>query len=135
MRKLTPVEKNPPRCVTKFVSPIEAIEMYRMLFKDISEGGVEIQYNDRHALGQLAVMTLEVEILTNQLYEIGDAMEVNGDKGNIVTKKNPARDALEKVRPKMIQMMKEFKMTPASRGTKSTGGSGGSELDDEFNQM
>ncbi|AUS01865.1 putative terminase small subunit [Vibrio phage 2.044.O._10N.261.51.B8] len=131
---LTAIEKNPPLAVTSFPLRVEAIEMYRVLYRDITDNGVELQYNDRHALGELAVTMVECQSLRTEIYDKGEYLEVQGDR-NMVTKKNPARDALEKIRPKLYQLMKEFKMTPASRGTKSTGGSGGNELDDEFNQM
>jgi len=131
---LSAIEKNPPRCVTNFVSPVEAIEQYRTLYRDITTNGVVLQYNDRHALGELAVIMLECEILRETCYELGDAMQVQGDR-NIVTKKNPARDALEKLRPKMYLLMKEFKMTPGSRKAVVAGGGSGSPEDDEFNNF
>ena len=131
---LSAIEKNPPRCVMNFVNQFEAIEQYRTLYRDITMNGVVLQYNDRHALGMLAVIMLEVEILTLECYERGDAMEVQGDR-NMITKKNPARDALEKVRPKMIQLMKEFKMTPGSRKAVAAPGGSGSDEDDEFNDF
>lgn len=132
---LSEIEKNPPMSVTRFVYTVEAIEMYRGLYRDITSNGVILQYNDRHALGELAVTMLECELLREELYTTGDAMSVNGDKGNQVTKKNPARDALEKIRPKMLQLMKEFKMTPASRNVKATQGGQGTGGDNEFNNF
>lgn len=133
-RVLSKIELNPPLAVASFPLKVQAVEMYRTLYRDITSNGVELQYNDRHALGELAVTMVECEALRKELYDNGEYLEVQGDR-NVVTKKNPARDALEKIRPKLYQLMKEFKMTPASRGTKSTGGSGGSDLDDEFNNM
>lgn len=127
------IERDYPTCVREFVEPVRAIEKYRELYRDIIGAGTQLQYSDRHALGDLAVMIVESEILRGELYEKGDAMEVNGDKGNVVTKKNPARDALEKLRPKIHAMMREFKMTPGSRKSVITNpGSGGSSLDAEF---
>lgn len=131
------IERDYPTCIRNFVEPVRAIEKYRELYRDIIGAGTELQYSDRHALGDLAVMIVESEILRDELYEKGDAMEVNGDKGNVVTKKNPARDALEKLRPKIHMMMREFKMTPGSRksAVRANPGSGGSSLDAEFNDF
>lgn len=128
--------KNPPSCVKNFAEPTRTIEMYRTLYRDITTNGVDLQYNDRHALGELAVMMVEAEILRAQLYEDGnsDAMQVQGDR-NMITKKNPARDALEKIRAPMLRLMKEFKMTPSSRKVIGGVSTGGSEADEEFNNF
>lgn len=133
---MEPIERDYPTCVANFIEPMRAIEKYRELYRDIIGAGTELQYSDRHALGDLAVMIVESEVLRDSLYEVGDAMEVNGDRGNLVTKKNPARDALEKLRPKIHMMMREFKMTPGSRKSVIRNpGSGGSSLDAEFEQF
>lgn len=130
------IERDYPTCVRNFVEPVRAIEKYRELYRDIIGAGTQLQYSDRHALGDLAVMMIEEEILQANVYTIGDSMEVNGDKQNMVTKKNPARDALEKLRPKIHAMMREFKMTPGSRKSVATNpGSGGSSLDAEFDDF
>lgn len=130
------IERNPPSCVKKFCNVVEAVEMYRTLYRDITNNGVELQYNDRHALGELAVMMLEMQLLREQLYgdEGGESRTVQGDR-NMVTKRNPARDSLEKLRTPVLRLMKEFKMTPGSRNVKAGRGGIGSEADDEFNNF
>lgn len=138
MRELSDIELNPPSCVKTFARPVDALERYRTLYRDITSNGVILQFSHRHALGELAVMMVEVQLLREQLYEgeNSDSMKVQGDR-NIVTKKNPARDALEKIRTPMLRLMKEFNMTPGSgKPTKHTlPGSGESQEDKEFNNF
>ena len=52
--------------------------------------------------------------LRAEIRKTGESLAVQGDR-NVVTKKNPARDALEKIRPQSMRLMKEFNMTPSSR--------------------
>ena len=119
LKMLSEIELNPPSSVKQFARPTEALERYRTLYRDITANGVKIEYSHRHALGELAVMMVEVQLLREQLYDDGntDAMQVQGDR-NIITKKNPARDALEKIRTPMLRLMKEFNMTPGSNSKK-----------------
>lgn len=133
---LSAIERNPPTCVLKFARKVEAIETYRGLYRDITSNGTILQYNDRYALGELAVMMVEVQLLRDQLYggEDGEFMEVQGDRNKIM-KKNPARDALEKIRSPMLKLMKEFKMTPSSRKTIIGVSPGAGEDDNEFDNF
>ena len=107
---MSQIRSNPPESVNTF----EQGQMYKILYDDMTENGVLLQYHDRHALGELAVINCEMNDLRADLRKNGESIEVQGDR-NVVTKKNPARDALEKIRPHQIRLMKEFKMTPSSR--------------------
>lgn len=108
------IRDNPPESVVEY----EEHQMYKTLYDDITSNGVLLQYHDRHTLGELAVILCEMNTLRSELRKHGESMEVQGDR-NKVTKKNPARDALEKIRPQAMRLMKEFKMTPSSRGKQS----------------
>ena len=136
MRELDPIEKNPPSCVKNFPYKTEVIEKYRSIYRDCKSNGLNLQYNDRHALGELAVMLVEAEQLRCQLYggENGEFMEVQGDRNRIM-KKNPARDALAKLTPQILRLMKEFKMTPLSRKATTAPGGDGSDVDNEFDNF
>lgn len=127
---MSDVRNNPPASV---VSEDE-LSRYHTLFDDITGNGTKIEYADRHALGELAVTLIEVDTLRASIRDDGEFMEVQGDR-NKITKKNPSRDALEKIRPAMLRMMKEFRITPNSRaGTKViTPGGGGEE--EEFDKV
>lgn len=106
------IREKPPSSVATW----EEVDKYKTLYDDITNNGVILQYHHRHALGELACMLVEMESLRRSLRDNGEAMTVNGDKGNTVTKRNPARDALDKLRTQSFRLMKEFKMTPASQG-------------------
>ena len=107
---MSEIRSNPPDSVVTF----EEIQMYKTLYDDITDNGVLLQYHDRHSLGELAVILCEMNTLRAEIRKSGESLAVQGDR-NVVTKKNPARDALEKIRPQSMRLMKEFKMTPSSR--------------------
>lgn len=129
MSNIDKILDNPPDSVVDF----DEHEMYRKIVLDISDNGVVVQYHDRYAIGELATMLCEKNRLCQSLKEEGESRKVQGDR-NIVTKKNPARDALEKLRPQILRLMKEFKMTPNSRG-KISGAIGGQGNDDGFDEV
>lgn len=110
------IRANPPESVVSFSER----NMYRTLYDDITENGVLLSYQDRHLLGELAVTMVEMNTLRKELSKEGEWVEVQGDR-NKIKKKNPCRDALEKLRPAVLRIMKEFKMSPVSRGNKSQG--------------
>lgn len=117
------IKRNPP----KSVIDKDETEMYWSLLEDITTNGVTLKYQDRHTLGELAVSMCEMNRLRDELKTNGESMEVQGDR-NVVTKRNPARDALEKLRAPVLRLLKEFQMTPSSRG--KTFGSTTSAIDD-----
>ena len=122
------IKLNPPKSVVQF----EEHEMYRSILADITSNGVVLKYQDRHSLGELAVTLCEMNRLRTELREVGESMLVQGDR-HMITKKNPARDALEKLRAPMLRLMKEFQMTPSSRG--KTYGPTAGDIDDGFDDV
>ena len=110
------VRSNPPSSVDTF----ETEDLYRTLYDDITSGGGTIHFVDRHALGELSVTLCEMNRLRKELQDKGESIESQGDR-NMVTKKNPARDALQKLYPVMMKLFSEFKMTPNSRGKNFSG--------------
>lgn len=105
------------------------------LYDDVTHNGTTIQFVDRHALGELAVTMCEMNRLREELMEKGESIESQGDR-NMVTKKNPARDALQKLYPIMMKLFSEFKMTPNSRGKNFSGkGESGRSSADGFDQI
>lgn len=124
------IRDNPPDSVVTS----EQLMKYRTLYDDITENGTPLKYQDRHSLGELAVILCEMNTLRKDLRENGEWLEVQGDR-NLVRKKNPSRDALEKIRPAMMRLMKEFKMTPASRGRTVQGGIESNSQQDGWDQV
>jgi phage terminase small subunit len=113
MNEIERIRNNPPPSIT--CMGMEEYERYWSILADITSNGVVLKYQDRHALGLLAVSLCEMDRLSKELKVNGEAMEVQGDR-HIITKKNPARDALEKLRAPVLRLMREFQMTPSSRG-------------------
>ncbi len=105
------IRSRPPESVVTF----EQRQAYMTYYDDLTENGVLLQYHDRHALGELAVIVCEMNDLRTNLRDNGEWLEVQGDRNKIM-KRNPSRDSLEKIRPQFFRLMKEFKMTPNSRG-------------------
>lgn len=125
------VRDNPPMSVTTFVE----MDLYKTLYDDITDNGTTIHFVDRHALGELAVTQCEMRRLREELSEKGESIESQGDR-NMVTKKNPARDALQKLYPVMMKLLSEFKMTPNSRGKNFSGkGETGKNTNDGFDEV
>ena len=122
------IRNHPPKSVVNF----DEHEMYRSILADITKNGVTLKYQDRHSLGELAVTLCEMNRLRQELRDVGESMVVQGDR-HMITKKNPARDALEKLRPAVLRLLKEFQMTPSSRG-KTFGPSEG-EVGDGFDNI
>lgn len=122
------IKNNPPKSVVD----MDEHNQYWTLLDDITNNGVVLEYQDRHSLGELAVSICEMNRLRHELKDKGESMEVQGDR-NVVTKKNPARDALEKLRAPVLRLMKEFKMTPSSRG--KTYGPAGGDKNDGFDEV
>lgn len=104
------IRDKPPGSITTWAE----VEVYRTLYDDITAGGVVLDINHRHALAELSCLTVEMSLLRAHVNEHGASMTVNGDKRNTVTKRNPSVDALLKCRVQYLQLLKEFKMTPAS---------------------
>ena len=122
------IKNNPPKSVVD----MDEHNQYWTLLDDITNNGVVLEYQDRHSLGELAVSICEMNRLRHELKDKGESMEVQGDR-NVVTKKNPARDALEKLRAPVLRLMKEFKMRPSSRG--KTYGPAGGYKNDGFDEV
>tara|TARA_R110000850_G_scaffold273956_1_gene410973 strand:- start:681 stop:1034 length:354 start_codon:yes stop_codon:yes gene_type:complete len=113
----------------------ETEDLYRTIYDDITDNGTTIHFVDRHALGELAVTLCEMNRLRKELQENGESIESQGDR-NMVTKKNPARDALQKLYPVMMKLFSEFKMTPNSRGKNFSGkGESGTTTKDDWDNI
>ena len=112
------VRDRPPMSVVTF----EMVDTYRTLYDDITDNGTSVHFVDRHALGELAVTICEMNELRNQLRTGGESVTAQGDR-HMITKKNPAREALQRLYPVMMKLFSEFNMTPKSRG-KDFGGRG-----------
>lgn len=127
------VRDNPPDTIIT----VQEFDKYKSLYDDIVGNGVPLKFSHRHALAELAVSLVEMQNLRAQLLE-GEWVEVQGDR-HIIRKRNPARDALDKLRTSTMRMFKEFKMTPASMGKQLSAPPGQAEIssgiEDDFDQI
>ena len=103
------VRDNPPDTIITE----QELDKYLDLYDDITANGVPIQYSHRHSLAELAVQLVEMLSLRQDLAKNGESMELQGDR-NKVTKRNPSRDALDKLRTSTTRLFREFRMTPSS---------------------
>ncbi len=120
----------PPSLATK-----EQRDMYQMFYDDITNEGVVLQYRDRHMLAEAAANQVEINALREDLRIRGEHIETTGDRGHTVTKKNPSREALEKMRPAQLRIMKAFSMSPADRGKATASPQVGKKTDDGFGDV
>lgn len=88
--------------------------MYRTLYDDITGGGRAIEYQDRHALGELAVTIIEMQELRKHIREHGVMMEVQGDR-NMIMKRNGSCDVLDRKTGHYNRLIKAFGMAPEYR--------------------
>ena len=127
------IKNNPPMQVR---SEYAYFDKYRTLYDDITSNGVLLKYQDRHALAELAMMLVDMETCRAEIRDKGIMMKVQGDR-NIITKRNPAVDVLQKMQPILIRMFEKFQMTPSSRKTGGGTGAGleSGQTDDGFGDV
>lgn len=108
---------NPPASIVTE----DELDMYQTLLDDITASGASLQFEDRHALGELAASLVDMAHCRNVIRE-GTTAQVQGDR-NVVTKPKPEVAMLQKLQVHVKAMFREFNLTPNSRGSK--GGKGG----------
>ena len=110
------VRENPPDSIIT----AGELTVYEVMFDDINSSGRVLQFNDRHALAELAIITVEMKGLRQDIRRDGVMMKVDGDRGEI-TKRNGACDVLDKRITAHARLLKAFGMAPEYR-PKQTGG-------------
>ena len=127
---MTGVRANPPASVVSK----EDVKMYVTLYDDITRDGKTLQYQDRHALADLAITLVEMAALRTDIREKGVMMEVDGDRGK-VTKRNGSCDVLDRRITAAHRLLKSFGMTPESRPKASAGVVPLEQTDDKFGEI
>ena len=119
----------------KFIRTDLQLQYYRDTLQKIKKNGTVLQNVDADGLGMLALNLAIVDECMADIADKGIHIEVQGDR-NVVTKKNPAVDMLDKAQSAIRFYLKEFKMTPNSRGKTLGGGGNPAERDDdEFDKV
>ena len=104
-----------------YVKTTLEMRYWRKLLAVLQERGTPVQAIDHYALGMLACNLATVEECREDLRENGIHVEVSGDRGHIVRKRNPSFDLLKESQAQVKHYLSQFKMSPASRGVELSG--------------
>ena len=104
---------------------------YQSMYDQIKDNGTVMQSVDTYGLGMLAFNMALVDDCNYSIANKGMNMEYQGDR-KMVLKRNPALDVLKDAQAAVRFYLKEFKMTPTSRGKVL---SAGNNSDDGFDEV
>jgi len=104
---------------------------YQSMYDQIKDNGTVMQSVDTYGLGMLAFNMALVDDCNYSIANKGMNMEYQGDR-KMVLKRNPALDVLKDAQAAVRFYLKEFKMTPTSRGKIL---SAGNNTDDGFDDV
>lgn len=107
------------------------VKYYQQMYGKIEDNGTPIQETDVYALGMLALNMALVDECNESIQMYGMSMEYRGDR-KMVLKRNPALDILKDAQAAVRFYLKEFKMTPNSRGRQLGGGTTPGQQNDGF---
>lgn len=99
----------------KFLQTALEKRYYRAVVNKIRDNGQIMQVVDCYGIGMLALNLALVEECRKDIRKRGVDVTVQGDR-NIVTKKNSSLEVLKDAQSAIKYYLKEFNMTPASRG-------------------
>lgn len=108
-------ESNVGECPPDFVRSELQLRYYREMYHKIDQNGTPTKSVDVYALGMLAINLALIDECLLEISNDGMSVKHQGDRKE-VTKKNPAIDLMDKAQAAVRFYLKEFKMTPSSRG-------------------
>lgn len=114
---MTTIRDNPPASI----AGQDELKLYQELYDDIVDNGGQLRFDDRYALAELAITLVEMNRCREDIRINGTMMELTGERGNPVTKRNPAVEILQRAQTHAKALFKEFKLTPMSRGRQPAG--------------
>jgi P27 family predicted phage terminase small subunit len=100
----------------KFISTSIERRYWRQLLIDLKQKGVDISQLDGYALGLLACNLATIEECRADISERGTHIQMAGDRGHIVSKRNPSLELLKEAQQQVKFYLSQFHMTPSSRG-------------------
>lgn len=106
------------RAYPNFIKNDLEIHYYETMHDQIALNGTLMLSTDANALGMLAFNLALIDRCNWSISKKGMNMEYRGDR-KMVLKRNPALDVLKDAQAAVRFYMKEFKMTPGSRGNNS----------------
>ena len=108
-------------------------QYYNGMYDKIKSNGTVMTGVDSYALGMLSFNLALVDECAWSIDREGLTLEVQGDR-NVITKKNPALEVLKDAQSAVRFYLKEFGMTPNSRG-KELNPQANNESNDGFDKV
>ena len=100
----------------KFISTTIERRYWRQLLLDLKQKGVDVSQLDGYALGLLACNLSTIEECRADINERGTHIQMAGDRGHMVSKRNPSLELLKEAQQQVKFYLSQFHMTPSSRG-------------------
>lgn len=129
-----PTKKTMRNAWPEFIITELQVNYYQQMYDKIEDNGTPMQNTDTYALGMLALNMALVDECNESIQMLGMNMEYRGDR-KMVLKRNPALDILKDAQAAVRFYLKEFKMTPTSRGRQLGDGNKPGNQNDGFNEV
>ena len=100
----------------KFVSTNIECRYWEQLVVDLKQKCVDVSQLDGYALGLLACNLATIEECRADIRERGSHIQMAGDRGHVVSKRNPSLELLKEAQQQVKFYLTQFNMTPSSRG-------------------
>ena len=123
---------NPP----PFVRTTEALGYYHDILGRLVENDVPLKSQDSFGIGTMAINYAAIDAAQESIEEYGMMMDVQGGDRHMIAKVNPAVNVLKDAQANVRFYIKEFQMSPQSRGKGfNLSGSGSTNVDDGFGEV
>jgi P27 family predicted phage terminase small subunit len=100
----------------KFVSTNIECRYWEQLVVDLQQKCVDVSQLDGYALGLLACNLATIEECRADIRERGSHIQMAGDRGHVVSKRNPSLELLKEAQQQIKFYLTQFNLTPSSRG-------------------
>jgi len=126
------IRDNPPN----FVRTDEALSYYYQILDKLVENDVPLKSQDSFGIGTMAINYSAIDTAQEEIDENGMMLGVKGSERHMIAKANPAITALKDAQANIRFYLKEFQMTPQSRGKGfNLSGTGSSNKNDGFGDV
>lgn len=123
------IRSNPP----EFIRNNEQLFYYQDIHDKLKHAGVLLKIQDSYSLGMLAINLAILDKCNQNILDDGMQITMQGDR-NLITKVNPAVSIAKEAQNLVKHYLKEFQMSPKSRGT-NAGFNINPLADDGFDQL
>ncbi len=127
------IEENPP----PFVRTEEALSYYYEILGRLVDNDVPLRSQDSYAIGTMAINYAAMDKAQEDIDLNGMMLDVQGSERHMIAKANPAINVLKDAQANIRFYIKEFQMSPQSRGKgfNLSGGGGVKPQDDGFESV